>query len=81
MMFGSIRRRTVVNADRTRGDASLSLGRYEGSAATTASIACSASVARPSARRQNARYCSMARAWPAGWSVARSLFRTASASS
>jgi hypothetical protein len=66
MIDGSIRRRTEVKAERMRGDASLSPGWNVGSAATTASIACSASVERPSASRQNARYCSMARFWLAG---------------
>src|SRR6185436_1642903 len=49
MIAGSIRRRTSANADRIRGETSLSLGCYDGSAATTASIACWASAARPSA--------------------------------
>src|SRR5262245_2649998 len=60
MIPGSTRRRTSLNAARTRGERSV-LGRYDGSAATTVAMACSASAVRPSARRQNARYCSIAR--------------------
>ena len=54
-MSGSWRWRTSENAVRTRGDASVSVGRYIGSEATTTAIAASASAPRPSASRQSER--------------------------
>ena len=58
-MSGSSFLRTSENAERTRGDASTSPGWYDGSAVTTAAIALSASLPRPSASRQSERYCSI----------------------
>jgi hypothetical protein len=81
MIVGSMRRRTSVNIARTRGGTSLSPGWYDGSAATTASIASSASAGRPNASRQNARYCSMARASLGRCSAECSRFNNTNASS
>ncbi len=82
MIDGNTRRRTSMNAVRTRGDMSPAGGWYVGSRVISVSIARSASAVLPSARRQKARYCESVRASSGVRVVASGMrFSTASASS